>query len=106
MLDINEITTILSLRVLFFTITLIFLLLTILLLLIGKGSIITELSLLIQFLFLHIYINGEFLPYTFKISISGFQNMENLNYFASDTQLGIEKWLLGKVVQESPIRFT
>lgn len=32
--------------------------------------------------------------------------MENLNYFASDTQLGIENWLLGKVVQESPIRFT
>lgn len=80
--------------------------LTIVLLLLGKGSLITDLSLLLQFLFLHIYINSEFQPHAFKLPASGFQNMENLNFFTEGAQKRIENWLLGGVVQESPIRFT
>lgn len=32
--------------------------------------------------------------------------MENLNFFSEGAQKKIENWLLGGIVQESPIRFT
>lgn len=42
---------------------------------IGKGSTVIDLSNLIQIIFLHIYINGEFLTPTFKLPISGLRSI-------------------------------
>jgi len=57
-LDVNELSSMSSLKVMFLTITILFLILTIILMLVGKGAVIHDLSLLIQLLFLHAYING------------------------------------------------
>ena len=72
----------------------------------GNSVITQSASLLMQIIFLHVYIHSEYLPTNFKNTIAGLQRMENLDYFTNEIASGIESALLGNVVQQSPPRFT
>lgn len=58
---------------------------TIILTLLGISVITQHLSLLLQLIFLHVYIYTEYLPASFKSVVGGLWRMENLNYFTKDT---------------------
>lgn len=48
----------------------------------GIGVIFEEFSIMLQLLFLHVYISSALLPATFKAPLIGLHRMEHLNYFA------------------------
>jgi hypothetical protein len=73
-MEINEISSMFSFRVFFVALTYTVLISTIILILVGKGHIISDFSLLLQTVFLHVYINSQFLPSVYKVPISGMQN--------------------------------
>ncbi len=61
----------------------------------GIGVVFEEFSILLQLLFLHVYISSALLPATYKAPLSGLQRMENLNYFADPHAQSIEKQWFG-----------
>jgi hypothetical protein len=79
---------------------------TIVLSLVGKSVITQKYSLLLQIIFMHVYIYTEYLPVNFMIVIGGLSRMQNLDYFSREVSEKIEGWLLGNVVQGSPFKFT
>lgn len=57
---------------------------TIILTFLGISVITQQLSLLLQVIFLHVYIYTEYLPASFKGVVGGLWRIENLNYFTKD----------------------
>lgn len=64
----------------------------------GNSVITQKISLLLQVVFLHVYIFTENLPINFRTIIGGLHRMQNLNYFSETTSKAIEEFLLGNVV--------
>ena len=72
----------------------------------GGNSIVTQnFVLLLQIIFLHVFIGSESLPLTFKIPLSGMSRIQNLNYLTDEHREVIEGWLLNGIVQDSPLKF-
>ena len=62
----------------------------------GVGVVFEEFSILLQLLFLHVYISSALLPATYKAPLVGLERMENLNYFADPQAQSIEEqWFHG-----------
>ena len=73
--------------------------------LLGVGVILEDFSIMLQLIFLHVYISSPLLPATFKAPMLGAERMEDLNYFANSTALGIEQQWFGDYESPSPFIF-
>lgn len=71
----------------------------------GIGVVFEEFSILLQLLFLHVYISSALLPATFKAPLIGLERMENLNYFADRDAENIEESWFGDYEHPSPYIF-
>lgn len=71
----------------------------------GIGIILEEFSILLQLLFLHVYISSALLPATLKAPLQGLERMENLNYFADRDIASIERSWFGNYEHPSPYIF-
>ena len=81
------------------------LILMIITVMLGIGIVMEEFSILLQLLFLHVYISSHLLPATFKAPLEGLERMENLNYFADNDISSIEKQWFGDYEHPSPYFF-
>ena len=71
----------------------------------GVGIIMEDFCILLQIIFLHVYISSPLLPATFKAPLSGLQQMENLNYFIEPHAQSIEAQWFGNYINPSPFIF-
>lgn len=70
------------------------------------GVIFEDLIINLQTVFLLIYINPEFLPFSLSKSLAGLERMENLDFLIENHYAGISTWWLGNVSQNTPLYLT
>lgn len=70
------------------------------------GVIFEDLIINLQTVFLLIYINPEFLPFSLSKSLAGLERMENLDFLIENHYTGISTSWLGNVIQNTPLYLT
>lgn len=55
----------------------------------GVGVVFEDFSIMLQLLFLHVYISSTIQPASYKAPMIGLSRMEHLNYFAVPSAMGI-----------------